>query len=149
MVHADRAREARAVLDLPTELRVLLRHPGEIERVPFPLERHGGRPDAQAEDEAVLAGLDHAFLYEREGAPDRRMPGHRQLLARREDAHADVGARRLGRKDERAFGEVHLARDRLHLVSREPGRFREHRELVAFEGRVGEDVVMKIAVGSH
>src|SRR5450759_2428679 len=41
-----RAKAARSLI-LCAELRVLLRHPREIQLVPFPLERHGRRTDAR------------------------------------------------------------------------------------------------------
>ena len=83
-------------------------------------------------------------MREREGGADGRMAGHRQFRAGREDAHAHVGARRLGRQQERALGEVHLARDGLHLRSRQPATIREDRQLVAFELAIRKDVVMQI-----
>src|SRR6185436_5455107 len=58
------------------------------------------------------------------------------------------GAGRFGGQDERAFGEIHLLGDRLHLGGRKSARVVEHRELVAFEEGVGEDVVVQIAHGS-
>ena len=48
----------------------------------------GVGPDAEAEDEPLRARRDHARARQRERAADRRMPRHRHLGARREDAHA-------------------------------------------------------------
>ena len=45
-----------------------------------------------------------------------------------------------GRQHEGLLGVVELARDRLHLLVREPARVEDHRERVAAEPPVGEDV---------
>ena len=62
----------------------------------------------------------------------------------REDAHPNVGAGRFGGEDERALGEVHLARDALHLRGVQPARIGEDGELIADEGFTREDVVVKV-----
>jgi hypothetical protein len=75
------------------------------------------------------------------------MPGHRQLLPGRENAHADIGPGSLGGQDERGFGEVHLARQRLHLPGGEPCRVGKDGELIALKRPVGKDIVMEVAHG--
>ena len=76
---------------------------------------------------------------------DRRMPGHRQLASWREDPHPHVPAG-LVRKNEGRLREVHLVGDALHPLGRELRvRLRADRELIAFEGRIGEDVEVEIA----
>jgi hypothetical protein len=72
------------------------------------------------------------------------MSSHRELGAGGEDPHAEIAAA-LGGKNERRFGEVHLAGDGLHLDRRQPLRLGEHGELIAFERAVGEDVEVKVA----
>ena len=73
-------------------------------------------------------------------------PADRQLVARREDPHADVGAGDLRRQHERRFREVHLLRNRLHRLGRQAAAVEEHGELVAAEEVIGEDVVVEVAV---
>jgi hypothetical protein len=75
--------------------------------------------------------------------------GHRQFLARRKDPHPDIVARRLRRKDKRALGEIHLARDGLHFLRRESGGLRKHGQLVAFERGVGENVEVEVTIAAH
>ncbi len=119
----------------------------KLEVVAVPRQRHrtSGRRRGRTRTARVRGSID-AGARERERAADRRMAGHRQLLARREDAHADVGARRLGRQHERRLGEVHLLGDRLHRLGRQPAAVEEDGELIAAEEMVGEDVVVKVAV---
>ena len=74
------------------------------------------------------------------------MPGHRQLVARREDAHPHVGIRPLGRQDERRLGEVHLLGDRLHRLGGQTAAVEKDGELIAAEEMIGEDVVVEVAV---
>ena len=83
---------------------------------------------------------------ERERAADRRVAGHRQLVARREDAHPDVGVRPLRRQDERRLRERHLLGDRLHRLGRQAAAVEEDGQLVAAEQAVGEDVEVKVAI---
>ena len=53
--------------------------------------------------------------------PDRRMAGERQFARRREDAQAARGASgSSGGKHEHRFGQIELARDRLHGGGVEP-----------------------------
>jgi hypothetical protein len=72
------------------------------------------------------------------------MAGHRHLDVGRENAHADVGAGALGRQDERALGEVHLAGDPLHAIGIQTPRIGEHRQLVAEQRFACEYVVLEI-----
>ena len=131
------------------ERRQLLRHPGEVQLVAGPLERNRRGTHAEPTDELRCPGLDDAFTRQREGAPDRGMSGHRQLLGGRKDANPHLCRRMLGRKNERRLGERHLLGDALHLVDGETGRLGKDRELVAFERRVGEDVEVEVSVVAH
>jgi hypothetical protein len=142
---ADRGREGIAVRDDPTKDRQTLCHPGERETRIVPLERHRGWSHAKLEHELLLSALDGAFQREGKRAADRRMPGHRQLFAGREDPHPDVSSP-LGCEDERRFREGHFLGDALHLIGGQSLRFGEHRELVAFETVIGEHVEVEVAV---
>ncbi len=74
------------------------------------------------------------------------MAGERQLADRREDAHAR-GAVSAGRpEDERGLGQVHLARDGLHLGVGEAGGLEHDGERVTAEEPVGEDVDLDEAI---
>ena len=115
----------------------------------LPAQPHASRPDAEAEDNLLLARRDYALVRERERGSDGRVPGHRQLPAGGEDADAHGGARIFGREDERALRVVHLARDNLHRCRVKARRLREHRELVAAEGLIGEDVEVDVAKLVH
>lgn len=132
-----------APVDGRPERRRELRHPGEAQPAAVPLEIHGRRSDPKPEAEARGVRTDDARLCERECAADRRMAGHWHLDRRREDPHAHVGARRFSRQDERALGKIHLARERLHALGREPAAVEEDGELVAGQRLVGEDVVVE------
>ena len=66
--------------------------------------------------------------------------------AGREDPDAHVGVGPLGRQHERRLREVHLLGDRLHRLGRQPAAVEEHRELVAAEQTIGEDVEVNVAV---
>ena len=74
------------------------------------------------------------------------MARDRQFLARREDTHAGVGVRLVRRQHERRLGEVHLLRDRLHRLGRQPATVEDDGELVTAEEVVGEDVIVEVAV---
>ena len=137
---------ARRVGNRLAEGRQRLRHPDEAEIVPLPRERHWCRADTEAEHECLPAAIDHARARERERRSDRGMPGGRQLVARREDPHAHVGALTLGRQHERRLRKVHLLGHRLHRGGGESASVQHHGELVAAEEMVGEHVVMKVAV---
>jgi hypothetical protein len=74
------------------------------------------------------------------------MTGERHFAIQTKDANADVDAGSIGGENERALGEVHLARDASHVVGCQSGRIDEDRELVAAERGIAEDIVVKIAV---
>jgi hypothetical protein len=146
-LEAEHRGHAVAGLDRRTELRRLLRHPGLDEVGAIPLEVHRCGTEAEPEDEAPLRRLDPALVGERERRPDHGVAGERHLaLLGAEDPKADIGAGLLGREDERALREVHLAGDAGHVVRGEIGRSRENGELVAGEGPVREDVVVQVAM---
>ena len=71
---------------------------------------------------------------------ERGMPRERQLAGRGEDPHPRLAVRPRGRQQERGLGTVHLARDRLHLRVGEARRLKHHRERIASEDALGEDV---------
>ena len=128
------------------EGRIRLRHPGEAEIGRAPRQRHRYRPDPEAEDEAIAIRTDGARARQRERAANRRVARHQQLITRREDAHAHVGARSLGRQDERRLGKIHLVGDGLHRVRGEATAVEEHGQLIAAEQVVSKDVVVQVAV---
>src|SRR2546430_14391666 len=68
------------------------------------------------------------------------MARERDLASGREDPVAIVGRGVRRREDERGLREIHLPRDPAHLDGREARRPREHRERIAGERRVREDV---------
>ena len=75
--------------------------------------------------------------------PQRGVPGKRQLLGRRENAHPHALPPlrvRVTRQHKGRFGEVGLAGDRLHLRGREPASIGEDRQRIAFERSLCEDI---------
>src|SRR5437016_6379557 len=68
------------------------------------------------------------------------MTGEGQLDLGGEDAHAAEMPRVLRRQHEGRFGEVELARERLHRALAEPAGVGEHGELVSTERLLGENV---------
>ena len=76
------------------------------------------------------------------------MAGERQLVARGEDPDPGVPTG-LGRQDEDGLREPDLERQRLHPLGIEPPRVGEHRELVALQRRVREDVGEDVAEARH
>ena len=76
------------------------------------------------------------------------MSGERQLVAGREDPDPRVPVP-LRREHEDGLAEVHLPRERLHLVVVELARVGEDGELVAGQRRVGEHVGDDVAEGAH
>jgi hypothetical protein len=59
-----------------------------------------------------------------------------------EDTHAELGSFLLGRKHERRFRKIHLARNELHFFGREPLGHEKNSELIAGQrlGRKNIDV---------
>ena len=57
-----------------------------------------------------------------------------------------VGRRLFRRQHECRLGEIHLLRDRLHRLGGQPASVENHRELIAAEQVIGEDIVVKIPV---
>ena len=95
--------------------------------------------------------LDDATLERLREHPRRTENGmscEAHLFGRIEDPDARR-ATLLGRQQERRLREVHLPRERLHQVRVDLTRVREHRELIAGECRVGEDVDDDVAQGRH
>jgi hypothetical protein len=131
------------------ELRAELLHLGERQAPALPAQPDARGADAETEHDLGLARANRPVVGERERRADGRVAGHRQFLARCEDAHAHRGRRVLRRKDERALRVSHLARDRLHEVGRQTGGLGKDRQLVAAKRAIGEDVEMEVAVGVH
>ena len=91
-------------------------------------------------------GGDDAGAREREGAADRRMSGHRQFLAGREDPHAQsVSGRSAGSTNVVSEKFISLAIACI-VVGRQTAAVEDHRELIAAEQTIGEDVEMEIPV---
>ena len=90
-------------------------------------------------------GRDGTIVGKRERRPDDGMSGELHFVGRTEDPQPHVGAGGLGGLDEGAFGELRLARHRLHLLGGQARGLGEHRQLVAGQRLVGEDVVLQIA----
>ena len=76
------------------------------------------------------------------------MAGEGKLGLGREDPQADVGVA-VRRVDEDRLRERHLAREALKVVLGDPPRVREHRELVAGQWPVREDVTDDVAKDRH
>ena len=140
---ADRGEELRLSFVWPP-LRHGLLHPPERDPAVGAFELDGDRPEAGLERHA----LQSALLADDERAAERGMAGERELLHRCEDPDPGVAVV-LGRQHEDRLREVHLAREALHLIGREVARVREHGQLIALEGRVGEDVDDEVALHSR
>ena len=80
---------------------------------------------------------------------DVGMAGERHLGLWREDANAGAVGGVLGRQDEGRLGQVELAGDGLHLGVGQAGGVGEHRQGVAAEAAVGEDVDGDEVVAGH
>jgi hypothetical protein len=143
----DRRRQRLRILDGLAEGRLELRHPGEGQLPVLPFEIEVGRADAEAEGGVREPGLEHTGVREGECRADRRMAGKRRFRRAREDADAMIGAGGLGRKNERALGQVRLPCQRLHRVGVEPCRLGEDEELIPVRPAIGEHIEMDVAVG--
>ena len=141
---ADGARERVAVSDDGAAMWANAGHPGEREPGLVPLDRDAASDRRPARRRTAPGPGDGAVDRQRERAADRRVAGHRQLLARREDAHPDVGVIAFGRQDERRFGEGHLLGDPLHRRGQSL-RLGKDGELIALEAAIGEDVEVEIS----
>ena len=74
------------------------------------------------------------------------MAGERYFDLGREDAQAPSVSRIRGRCHEDRLREVELARDLLHTLAVEPAGVGKHRQLIAAERPVGENVTSVEAV---
>jgi hypothetical protein len=83
----------------------------------------------------VPSGSDPPEPLEQQRRAHDRMPGQRQLRLGREDPQSLRPA-----EHEDRLGEPELRRDGLHLLVAQPVRVRQHRQRVARERHVGEDV---------
>src|SRR5262249_44422678 len=124
-------------------------HPREAKLAVTPDERYWRGTDAKAEHKPIEIGTDHPRSREREGAADRRMSRHGELLRRREYAHSQRRIRPLRRQDERRLREAHFFRNRLHGLGTETPAVQKHSQLIAAEDMVGEDIEVKVPVGAH
>jgi hypothetical protein len=71
------------------------------------------------------------------------MPGEGQFFLHGEDAHADSAVffgSRVARQNECSFGEIHLARQVLHLLGAEAATIEENRQRITGESAVGKHV---------
>ena len=98
------------------------RRRGEREPVIGAPDRH--QPGAALLHDHVVLLRAPAGLEPRVAGAERRMPGERQLQHRREDPHAVVRGRVLGREHERRLGQVRPVREALELRVVEPARRR-------------------------
>ena len=121
-----------------------LRHAPEDDARPFALEPH--RNDADAGLEPNRLGLERPTEHER-GA-EHRMAGEGKLGLGREDPQADVRVA-VRRVDEDRLRERHLAGEALQVALGDLPRVREHRELVAGQWPVREDVTDDVAKDPH
>ena len=119
-------------------------HATERDARPLALEPDGD--DARARLEPHLDELHRPA--EDEGRPQGRMPGERQLDARRVDPDPRVTAV-LAREDEHGLGEVQLAREPLQRRLGDLPRVREDGDGIALERRIGEHVRDDVAEARH
>ena len=125
--------------------RDLLFHPLDLRGRPFQedaaivLDRELDHARAAFLEELLLSNDKTRFQRGMRGA-DRRMPGERQLLPRREDAQAIVGVDDFSRK---VVSEIRPAGDALHRRRIEPVGADHHGDRVAEERLVGEDVDLR------
>ena len=99
---------------------------------PSPSTRTGSRPAAHSWISAIVR-RDAAGFEQRVRGADARMAGERQFAARREDAHAIVGAGLRRRQHERRFGQIRPGRDALHVGIGQAFGVENHGERVADE----------------
>ena len=92
--------------------------------------------------------LRRAQMREQRRRADRGMPGEGQFAARGEDAQRRRIHGVARRDDEHRFGKIELARDLLHARVVEAVGVEHHRERVAGERRIGEDVE-RVVVSAH
>ena len=78
-------------------------------------------------------------------APIVGCPANASSRHGREDPQAPQRARIARRDDEHGFREIELARDGLHRGIRKCGLIAEHRQRVAAEGPIREDVEREVA----
>ena len=86
---------------------------------------------------------------EDEARADGRVAGHRKLAPRREDAHAPVVRRVVGRQHEGRLRQVELFGDGLHRLGRQPAPVRENGQGVPAERAVCEHVNAVVMESSH
>src|SRR5512147_1955943 len=122
-----------------TELGIALPHLAERQFSALAPEFEWNLPDWEVERDGVHV----ASIGQIPGSSQRRMSRELQLFLG--GKYADLDALVLfhlciARKDERGLREIGLASDRLHLLSREPPRIREYRQLIAFQRTRGENI---------
>ena len=142
--NAERREDALLVVGrFPARDRLL--HPAEDDAraVALELDRDDAGDRLELDDDLLQRQPEH------ERGAEHGMPRERQLERRREDADPHVGVGRRRRQHEDGLGEVHLARERLHVLARQVARVREDGELVAGQRRVGEDVGDDVAEAAH
>src|SRR5438552_14748209 len=80
--------------------------------------------------------------------PDCWMASERRFSRTGENPDATVGAGLLAWKNERAFGVVGFARQRLHRLAIESVRFEKYQQLIPGQTPIGEDVEMYVPVAA-
>jgi hypothetical protein len=124
---ADVLRQARQIEHRAAAIRSVRRHPARHE------------PDVEFEHEIarICSAIEPPEQHRRS---DRRVPCKRQFRHRRKDADfRAIGLVGRGRY-KHGFGQIELARDRLHRGGVEPFRLQHDRERIAGEARAGEHV---------
>lgn len=121
------------------ELGVELPHPEERLTIRRPLEGDGDHPRLQIEGE-VGDVPPQQFPRRHVGGAEGRVPREWELPHRGEYADLEYPLPQIGARDECGLAEVHLPGELLHLRRRPALPVDYHRELVALELRLGEDV---------
>jgi hypothetical protein len=131
---------------------------GRLSRDRCPAERgqrlhHLDEPFAQSHvddaDPLLEAHRSVLAFRENERGAEGRMPGEWKFRVRREDADAVIGRVGAGPQDECGLREVQLLRDRLHGLGIQRTRLAKHREGVAAERLIGEDIDGAVLVAGH
>ncbi len=115
----------------------------------FPFQPNQGWSDTQPQCDALLLWRKGAFMRKRKGCADRRMAGHWNLVARREDSDAGMRVACLRGKNKCRLGECHLQGDTLHQHRFQVCGVRKNGELIALQGTVGKNIEVKISVSAH
>ena len=122
-----------------TELRIPLRHLSERGPPCFFRELYGKGARVQVKTDLRCAAL----ATQNESRAQGRMSGEGQFFLHGENANADAAilfVTRLPGKNEGRFGEIHFARQGLHLFGAKAAAVEENGERITSEGAVGKHV---------